>query len=107
MRGGERELKGESDFVLGDIGHMTNEPKPEPSMTRSILRCVLVVFGVCALYLLCFGPALSLAKRQIIPMRFVLRAYRPLPLSFQQEYLSYWIRIDPSCYRIEYNGPPL
>jgi hypothetical protein len=85
---------------------MTASHQSERSGARSVLRWVLVAVGLIAFYLLAYGPALSLAQRQVIPLRFVLRAYRPLPMSFQQQYLWYYARLDSRCYRIEYSGPP-
>ena len=37
---------------------------------------------------------------------FALRAYRPLPLGFQQHYLTVWGKLDSRCVRVQYAGPP-
>lgn len=70
------------------------------SWPRLLLCDVLVALGVVVLYLVSFDPALSLAQRQVVPLRFVLLAYRPLPLSFQQQYLTVWARLDSQCSRV-------
>jgi hypothetical protein len=76
---------------------MSTPNHTDQNWVRSLLRGVIIVASVAALYLLCFGPALSLAQRGVVPLRFVLRVYSPLPLSFQQQYLSSWARFDSRC----------
>jgi hypothetical protein len=85
---------------------MSTAHESERSFSGLLLRGVLIALAAVVLYLLCFGPALSLAQRQVIPLHFVLHAYRPLPLSFEQQYLSVWARLDSRCSRVQYSGPP-
>jgi hypothetical protein len=65
-----------------------------------VLRCVLIVAGFVALYVIAYGPALSLAKRRVVPIYIVLRIYRPVPTNFQQYYLWYYSRLDSTCKRM-------
>lgn len=77
-----------------------NKPK---TIGRAVLRAGLVCGAIIAFYVLSYGPALSLSRRGIIPADAFAGFYRPLPLSFQQEYLNIWVRVDSKCNRI---GPP-
>jgi len=70
------------------------------------IRSLAILAGIACLYVLIFGPAMSLANRGIIPKRAFVRVYRPLPVGFQQKLLNVWGRIDASSQSFQYSGPP-
>ena len=76
---------------------MKTANQTDRSWVRPLFRGAYIAATVFGLYLLSFGPALSLAERKVAPLRFVLQAYLPLPLSFQRQYLTLWARFDSRC----------
>src|SRR5215475_104817 len=82
---------------------MSTANQSDRNWLGSLLPGIFVVTSALILYLICFGLALSLAQRDVVPLRFVLRVYSPLPFSFQQQYLTLWARFDSRCSRIYAN----
>ena len=77
---------------------MEEEHQPIGRRVLRGLKQILLVLGcIYSLWVLSYGPALSLTARRVITLGTFDRIYDHVPLRVQTVYQRVWLKIDPRC----------